>query len=260
MKRGVRILTGAIFVCLFAAATVLLAMSAHARHGEVCCNGLDVILRDSLGMVDGTDIKDCLDNAYGSYIGQKLDSISLADMEGLLLAKGMVKSCEAWTTDDGMLHVAVSQREPAVLLKDGGRSWYADRDGFFFPAAKESTGNVPLVEGTMPLSIQEGFIGMLDDGKEKAWMDGVLGLLDALHRSQRWHGAIRSIEVGKDGGITLTSADGGERFLLGSPDRIGEKLSMMDRYAESIAPEKGKGYYKIVNLKYNNQIICRKDI
>ena len=259
MTKRLRILTGAIFVCLFAAATVLLAMSAHARHSEVCCNGLDVIFKDSLGFIDSKDIKDCLDNGYGSYIGQKMDSIALADIERMLLAKGMVKSCEAWTTDNGMLHVAVSQRMPAVLLKDGSTSCYVDRDGFFFPAVKGQPEGVPTVTGTMPFSMG-GLIGKLPEEKDAAWLDGLLDLLDALHRSQKWNGAIKSVEIRKDGDIVLVSAEGGERFIFGSPDRIREKLSMMDRYAEKIAPEKEKGYYKSVNLKYNNQIICRKDI
>ena len=259
MTKRLRILTGAIFVCLFAAATVLLAMSAHARHSEVCCNGLDVIFKDSLGFIDSKDIKDCLDNGYGSYIGQKMDSIALADIERMLLAKGMVKSCEAWTTDNGMLHIAVSQRMPAVLLKDGSTSCYVDRDGFFFPAVKGQPEGVPTVTGTMPFSMG-GLIGKLPGEKDAAWLDGLLDLLDALQRSQKWNGAIKSVEIRKDGDIVLVSAEGGERFIFGSPDRIREKLSMMDRYAEKIAPEKEKGYYKSVNLKYNNQIICRKDI
>lgn len=246
-------------MCLFAAATVLLAMSAHARHSEVCCNGLDVIFKDSLRFIDSKDIKDCLDNGYGSYIGQKMDSIDLADIERMLLDKGMVKSCEAWTTDNGMLHIAVSQRTPSVLLKDGSTSCYVDRNGFFFPAEKGQPEGVPTVTGRMPFSM-EGLIGRLPGEKDAAWLDGLLDLLDALHRSQKWNGAIKSVEIRKDGDIVLVSAEGGERFIFGRPDRIKDKLSMMDRYAEKIAPEKDKGYYKSVNLKYNNQIICRKDI
>ena len=32
----------------------------------------------------------------------------------------------------------------------------------------------------------------------------------------------------------------------------------IDRYLGTIAPSKPEGYYKTVNVKYNQQIICRQ--
>ena len=54
--------------------------------------------------------------------------------------------------------------------------------------------------------------------------------------------------------------EGDEEFILGEAEDIPDKFSKIGRYYEYILPEKGQGYYKYVNVKYKNQIVCRKDM
>ena len=60
---------------------------------------------DSLRFVSEQDIRDYLDKRYGPYIGERMDSVQLARIEDMLESRSAVMRAEAWTTDDGVLHV-----------------------------------------------------------------------------------------------------------------------------------------------------------
>ena len=56
----------------------------------------------------------------------------------------------------------------------------------------------------------------------------------------------------------MITRDGNERFIFGSPSGVDDKLARMEKYYKYILPEKGQGYYKTVNVKFDKQIICKK--
>ena len=207
----------AAILALLSAAFALLSGAARVSRSAKLCNALDVQIRESYEFVTPEDIKGFLDKKYGPYIGVRLDSLDLGRIEKMLEEKSVVMDSEAWTTSDGVLHVSVSQRVPAVRFQRGEKGFYMDRTGYVFPLHKSYTAEVPVIEGAVP-GIEDG------------------------------------------GDLVLKTVDGKERFIIGFPDAIPEKFGKMAKYYSHILPSKGEGYYKSVNLKYNKQIICRKDI
>jgi len=78
-----------------------------------------------------------------------------------------------------------------------------------------------------------------------------------MESSKVWKGKIVQISVGTDGGLTLIPREGEERFIFGQPSSIQEKFSKMERYYTTIIPEKGASYYKTVDVRFRNRIVCR---
>ena len=76
--------------------------------------------------------------------------------------------------------------------------------------------------------------------------------------SRAWQRGIRHIRVRPGGDLLLTLDGRDEQFIIGQPEDIADKLTRIDRYLALIAPSKPEGYYKTVNVKYNQQIICRQ--
>ena len=58
--------------------------------------------------------------------------------------------------------------------------------------------------------------------------------------------------------LLLTLDGRSEEFIVGQPEGIADKLTRIDRYLGLIAPSRPEGYYRTVNVKYNQQIICRQ--
>ena len=126
-----------------------------------------------------------------------------------------------------------------------------DRTGYTFPLHSSYTADVPVIEGSLP---------RLDSTRMAAWSAGLLELSGFVSSSKQWKDRVDKISVDGNGDVTLKTTDGNEKFILGYPDDIRAKLEKINKYYGYIRPSKDEGYYKSVNLKYNKQIICRKDI
>lgn len=226
------------------------------------CQGkgtLDVIVTDSLqrNFVGREDIELWLDKEYRAYAGLPLDSVDLTRIESIVTGHSAVKDCEAWLTDDGVLHVELSQREPLVRFDDGAGGFYADSEGFIFPLQERGGASVPVVDGKLPFRIPKGYKGELKDPVHKEWMDRILHLVAAM-KGTVWEKDIRRISASEDGDLVLFPLEGKERFIFGQPVNIEEKLYLMERYYDSVVPSKTPGYYSVVDLRHGGQLVCRK--
>lgn len=250
----------ALSVALLGLLLAAVCFSVKEKRSGIVCTGLDVIFADSLKFVTAEDIENFLDRQYGSYVGQKIDSVGLYRIERLLEAKSAVMESEAWTTDDGQLHISITQRAPAIRFQQGNLGFYADETGFIFPTHKSFTAPVPCIKGSIPVTITPGFKGELESEKEKQWVLDVLALTRYMAKSKSLSGRITEMSVNAAGDIVMTPTYGNEVIVFGSPKDASEKFARLEKYYSHILPEKGEGYYKSVNVKYNGQIICRKDI
>ena len=246
MNRTVKYSIGGAFAAIVLAGYCILTAQCRADRSMLTCGEIEISFTDSLRFLSEEDVRECIDKGYGAYIGQRLDSIKLHRIEEILQSESSVKDCQAWTTDNGILHVRVRDRVPVVLLDKGGRKMYSDAEGCMFdPRGKEVDG-VTVISGDLPDSPQ--------------WLTDAIGLVGYLKSSRIWRDKVDKIYVRKGGDLCIKLKGGNERFILGYPDNLEEKFGRIGRYFQWIRPDKGEDCYKSVNVKYNKQIICRKDI
>lgn len=249
---------------IIACAAVWIVSSGMSRRALAVrtCTGketLDVCVKDSLErrFVAKEDVEKWLDSEYGAYAGLRLDSVNLAKIESLILGHSAVKTCEAWLTDDGTLHIELTQRQPAVRFDTGSNGYYADADGFIFPLQARGMADVPVVDGKLPLQVPRGYKGELQDPAQRLWLGKIVELATLVNGSD-WKQTLAKITVGDDGNLVMKPAEGKETFLFGPPERIPEKLSLMGKYYSAIVPAKGAGYYSTVDVRYKGQVVCRR--
>ena len=186
----------------------------------------------------GTVVEDASD--YASRVLNAIDNTPAAG-SGFVL------------TEDGYIHIALTQREPVIRFQDGNNGFYADASGFIFPLQSRFCVRVPIVDGELPLKVARGFKGDRSDDK---WLMQMLGMASWMESSP-WDGIISQISVNADGDIVLIPREGRERFIFGSPDRIEDKLRLIRRYYEAIKPNTEKGKYAWVDVRQKGQIVCR---
>ena len=259
MKKGMRIM-----LCFAALAgtvvlMVLLGKGSDIARARATCTEVEIAILDSarLSFVTKSDVKAVADKELGVFKGKALDSINLKKIENAVKRTSAVMGCEAYMTDDGILHLDVTQREPAVRFKTPTGGYYADERGFIFPLHPTYTSDATVIEGDIPLNIPEGFKGEPASREEAAWLGDILGFVRSISSGRTWKGAFSKISVDKDGELVLYPVKGKERFLFGGPADYEAKLARMERYYTEIAPTKEEGWYKSVNVKYDNQIICK---
>lgn len=258
MKKGLRIAIPIAAACALVLAIIMITGMNRNRKRQLTCGGINVEFADGYNFVTKEDIEGYLTAEYGAYIGQRLDSVDLAKVEKILGGKSAILKTEAYTTPDGMLNVKVFQREPVVRFQKGENGFYADEKGFLFPLQSNYTSQVPIVDGSVPLTFESGYKGKPVTEEEEKWLGQIISLVNYMNSSNKWAEAISQITVNPNGDLLMVPRKGKELFIFGHPDEIAEKFTKMEKYYTTIVPEKGEGFYSTVNLKYNGQIICRK--
>ena len=157
---------------------------------------LQVTVTDSLERrcVAKADVQDWLEKEYGAYAGLPLDSVDLTRIEKLICSHSAVREAEAWITDDGVLHVALSQREPVIRLENGQNACYADETGYLFPLQARGSVSVPVVSGKLPFDVPKGFKGYLENPEQALWLSRVISLVSYM-RGKVWEKDIRKLTV-----------------------------------------------------------------
>ncbi len=238
-----------------------LSMARDGRRARTCQGKgtLEVTVTDSLErhFVTREDIEQWLDKEYRAYAGLPLDSVDLRRIEQIVCGHSAVRECESWLTDDGILHVCLSQRQPVVRFQDSSNGYYSDAGGFLFPLQERGSVPVTVVEGDLPLKIPKGFKGAPADAAQQLWLSRILHLVSYMEGTV-WQDNISRIHVNKDGDLVLYPLQGKERFLFGPPTRVEEKFALMEAYYESVVPAKGQGWYSLVDLRFREQLVCRK--
>lgn len=260
MKKGLHILISAIVLVIVILLLILLSTRSAESRSQLTCSEIEVeiIDGDRLGFVNKEDIKHTIQSQYGSITGQRLETIDLRLIEEILDGKSAVLKSQAYTTLDGILHVEIIQREPILLFKTSNGGYYADETGYIFPLIEGYEADITLVEGENPMNIKQGFKGTPESEKEKKWLTDLVSMMQYLKNDKTWNNAFKTIKSEKNGNITLYPKVGKERFLFGRPEDVREKFDKMGKYYQYIAPTQEEGYYTIVNVKYDGQIVCRR--
>lgn len=244
--------TAVLTLCFFIA---VFSASKAERH-TVSCKSLAVSILDSAdrNFISKNDVTIFMAE-YGDYLGQRIDDVNLTRIEKILERRSAIRSCEAYVTDDGVLHVDVTQRIPVIRFQKEDAGFYADRSGFIFPLQNKFTSMVPIMDGNLPLELQPDFKGIPSGEKEKMWVKQVISMVTYMEKSKVWSANISQMTVSKDGNIVLIPRVGKERFVFGSPTSVKEKFGRIAEYYEVIAPLQKN--YTSVDVRYAGSIICK---
>ena len=247
MKKWLLHIAAATLVICFAG-LLLLYHGVGARHRQsLTCTGVEICVTDSAlnSFISASDVKKYLDAEYGKYLGCKIDSVDLTAIEMVLNGKTAVLNSEAFVTKDGLLNIAIEQRKPAVRFigKEGG--YYADRNGETFPIQKTYASYVPVVDGNIP------------SVKDSVRIRDIVRFVNFLEDRHQWKNKFVQISTDSNGNLTLIPREGQERFIFGQPKEIEAKLKRLEMYYSHIVPEKGSTAYRSVDLRYDDQIICK---
>ncbi|MGM9790929.1 MAG: cell division protein FtsQ/DivIB [Candidatus Cryptobacteroides sp.] len=246
MKRAVRITLQSLFFLVFLTGMgTLLYLSAQKRH-RISCSELRVNIVDGEKFVSAQQIDAFILRSYGVCRGERIDSIGLDRIERLICSRDEVKGCEAWVTDDGVLHVDVLQRTPVMRFNKNGEGYYVDAEGYVFPLGDNYEAPVPVIDS----DLKKGF--------DSDWLHSAIALVTRMSASPVWKDRIVGYEVDGSGDFILRSEQ--TCFIWGDFADGARKLSYLEKYYDRILPRcSADDTYTTVNLKYKGQIICRKD-
>lgn len=254
-KRVRNILYLAILALLAVGFTSTAMLSREKRSGKKCHSVL-VTIEESYRFITEEEISRRLSDRYGECTGVHIDSLRLDLIERIVDSEGAVKKSQAFISDDGVLHISVTQRDPYVRFQNGNKGFYADREGYIFPLQDHFTPMVTVIDGDIPVKVAEGYKGKAEKEDDREWIDSILAMLDYM-RGTVWEKNIVQIHVDSRGELILVPREGREKFVFGKAGDFKEKFRRMENYYGYIKPSKEEGRYAKVDVRFDGQIICK---
>ena len=259
MKKAVKHILYTVLAAVLIGCMAAAYIAGKQSRRPLVCKGIRIEILDSTenSFVTVSDVRKFLDKGYGKVIGQHIDSIDLVKVENVIDSRSAVLKSEAFVTRDSMLNITVTQRRPVVRFqkKDGG--FYADAEGYIFPLQNTYASHVQIIDGEIPLAANSGYKGDLEKEEEKLWFKRIMDVVNYMESSKIWKGKIVQIHIQSNGELILVPREGKERFLFGQPDSLKEKFGKMEKYYTTIIPVKGSDRYKIVDVRFDKQIVCK---
>jgi cell division protein FtsQ len=248
-------LSGALIV----ACMICMVLLGRAQRGQIICKNIQVHVQDSadIRFISSDEIKRSIIREYGRCIGTVLDSIDLVRIEDIVDRKSAVLKSQAYTTKDSTLHIDVTQRKPIVRFQQGGSGFYADSDGYVFPLQSTYAPHIQIVDGNIPVKIAQGHKGQVEDLKSRQWLMDMIEMVKFIENDKDWKKLIVQIHVNEDKDLVMVPREGHEKFIFGYPDHFEEKFGKFRKYYTAIIPKAGKDRYKVVDLRFNGQIVCK---
>lgn len=164
----------------------------------------------------------------------------------------LVRHAACYHTPDSLLRIDIEQRDPVLRVKgaltvpnahgSALQDFYIDRDGEMMPAQFGTALCLPLATGYVR-------------------SDQVTALHDFalfLRHNDFWGDQVTQIYVRQNGDVELIPRVGTHTILLGPLDDYETKLRHVLEFYRKVLPRKGWNAYRVINAKFNGQIVGEK--
>ena len=240
---------------------------AESTRNDVRFSELKIDIDVSQGnyFVDELDIESQV-FSYGYQTGiEPIINIDLKTLEAQFDAMPSVKKAQVYTSLNGLLKVDITQRTPLVRVFTRTSSFYIDKAGYIMPLSNKHTAKVPVVNGDLNIdySVVEGMNfstknTLMETNFESRKLYEAFLLATKFKEVPFWDAQFKQIYFKTDGDIELIPAVGNHVILIDGAENIDESLTkLMILYKEGLS-KTGWNNYKEINLKYKNQIVCKK--
>lgn len=168
--------------------------------------------------------------------------IDLSSLEQQVLEHPMVENATTFLTVDGQLKTSVKQRTPIGRVNNNSESYYIDRQGEKMPLSNNHSARVPIITG---LSETEN-------------INDVFELLNYIKSDMFLKKQVVGIHKSAENDFLLMTRIGSHKINLGGIDNLEVKFKNLKAFYNHTMTNKIIENYKMINLKYNNQVVCTK--
>lgn len=220
-------------------------LSARAADEEICRDIRVTVLDSAMSrFVTAASVRELICCAE-SPLGRKIADIDIHSLEERITRSGAIKKSEIAIDRSGIMYVEILQRQPVLRIEGPNGSAYMDETGFRFPLSNLFTSYVPVITGDIP-----------ED--DERWNGGIIEMGVYLSAHRFWNEQIEQINVTDSGCMILYTRIADQKIIFGYPEKIDYKLNKLYSYYRNIAPRYGWSLYETVDLRYSDQIVCRK--
>jgi len=221
----------------------------------VVCKDVKIYIPGNQYFIDKEEIDNILQLQSNSLVGRRMETINLHEIERKLKANPFVEYAKVYADMDGILCIEISQRQPMLrVMNQFNQDFYVDQHGLKIPLSDNFTANVLVANGM----IDEPFGGRVDTLHTDLARD-IFKAADFIRRDSLWSAQIAQIYINQNHEIELIPRVGSQRILLGNADSLQTRFNNLKAFYRQALPQVGWDAYKMINIKYANQVIGVKN-
>lgn len=233
---------------------VLLMSFIEAEKSSQKCVGVKVFIPGYQNFVSRQEVDRLLLNAGGKLVGQELNSINTQLLEDGLESNPFIEAAKVYADMNGTVWVRIKQREPVLrIFNVKNQDFYIDQHGLKIPVSPNFTAQVLVATG----NITEDLGGRVG-GLKTALAKDLFKLALFISKDTLWSDQIEQIYVNANSEIQLVPRIGDHQIILGTADSLESKFQNLLIFYKEAMPKIGWNTYKTLNLKYANQVICKR--
>lgn len=250
------ILIGFAWVTVLSGIVVLMSF-IEMKKSEVICKDVKIYIPGNQYFIDKEEVDNILEVKNKALIGNRLDDINIHALENKLKANPFIEFAKVYVDMDGIIQVEISQRQPILrVVNRFDQDFYIDQHGLKIPLSQNFTAKVLVATG----DIDELFSNRVDSLHTGIARD-LYKTADFIRRDSLWSAQIVQVYVNQQHEMELIPRVGNQRILLGNADSLKTRFDNLLVFYKQALPKVGEDAYKIINIKYTNQVIgVKRDI
>lgn len=238
-----------------------------SSHADTICHSIEIDIDRSNGnyFVEEEDIHAMVYHEMDTLVGRPIAFIETEKLEYKINNHPAVSNAEVYKTIDGKLMIQVKQRTPIVrLFATNGDSYYLDSTGKVMPISEKYTSRVFVANGYLNDAFLEvnqiNARNVPDELKDSVSIDDIFHFAEFIRKDRFWKAQIEQLYVNKDFEIELIPRVGNHRIVFGDATEIEKKFDKLKIFYDKGLSKTGWNEYSVINLKYANQVVCKKRI
>jgi len=234
---------------------IVLMSFIETKKAEVVCKDVKVFIPGNQYFIDRDEVDDILQIHSHALIGHRMETINIHDLQNKLKGNPFIEYAKVYADMDGIINIVISQRQPILrVMNRFDQDFYVDQHGLKMPLSANFTARVLVANGY----IDELFANRVDTLHTAMALE-LFKTVDFIRKDSLWDAQIAQIYVNKDHEIELIPRVGNNRILLGNADSLDVKFHNLLVFYKKALPRVGWDVYKMINIKYANQVIGIKN-
>ena len=176
-----------------------------------------------------------------SVTNKPKEIIDLNGLENALTANPLIKEAQVFIDVEGKITAEIKQRKPIARVSTNA-SYYIDDTGSYMPLSTNYTARVPLITGTV----------------FKNDLANVYTIASKIQQDDFLKKHVVEIHQNDNKTIDLKFRLNSFTIQLGSLKALDKKINNLKAFYQKAMKDNTLESYSVVNLKFDNQVICTK--
>lgn len=192
----------------------------------------------------------------------KFEEVDTKKLEKKLLSLSSVEEVEVFKNMNGTLEISLEQRKPiARVFNRNGYTIYIDDKGKTMQVSDYYTARVLVVNGHVNLKSGESVevLSGNDSLSNMTMLDELYELTTYIENDKFLKAQIEQLYVEKNKEIILIPKVGNQEIIFGKVEDVETKFKKLKLFYKQGIDPTNLNLYKTINLKFNNQIVCKKN-